>query len=62
MLTYLEFEKPIAALDAKIHELRETATAGDIDIDSEVAKLEAKSAKLLRDTYAKVVGSEVKGR
>ena len=54
MLTYLEFEKPVAALDAKIHELRETATAGDIDIDSEVAKLEAKSAKLLKDTYAKL--------
>ena len=54
MLTYLEFEKPIAALDAKIHELRETATAGDIDIDSEVAKLEAKSAKLLKETYAKL--------
>jgi acetyl-CoA carboxylase carboxyl transferase subunit alpha len=54
MLTYLEFEKPIAALDAKIHELRETATAGDIDIDSEVAKLEAKSSKLLRETYAKL--------
>lgn len=54
MLTYLEFEKPIAALDAKIHELRETASAGSIDIDSEVAKLEAKSVKLLRETYAKL--------
>ena len=54
MQTYLEFEKPIAALDAKIHELRETATAGDIDIDSEVAKLEAKSSKLLKETYAKL--------
>ena len=54
MLTYLEFEKPIAALDAKIHELRETASAGSIDIDSEVAKLEAKSAKLLSETYAKL--------
>ncbi len=54
MLTYLEFEKPIAALDAKIHELRETASAGSIDIDSEVAKLEAKSAKLLKDTYSKL--------
>ncbi len=54
MLTYLEFEKPIAALDAKIDELRETASAGSIDIDSEVAKLEAKSSKLLRDTYAKL--------
>jgi acetyl-CoA carboxylase carboxyl transferase subunit alpha len=54
MLTYLEFEKPVAALDAKIIELRETATAGDIDIDAEVAKLEAKSTKLLRETYAKL--------
>jgi acetyl-CoA carboxylase carboxyl transferase subunit alpha len=54
MLTYLEFEKPIAALDAKIDELRETASAGSIDIDSEVAKLEAKSEKLLRDTYSKL--------
>ena len=54
MLTYLEFEKPIAALDTRIAELRATASAGDIDIDSEVAKLEAKSAKLLRDTYAKL--------
>jgi acetyl-CoA carboxylase carboxyl transferase subunit alpha len=54
MQNYLEFEKPIAALDAKIHELRETATAGDIDIDSEVAKLEAKSSKLLKETYAKL--------
>jgi acetyl-CoA carboxylase carboxyl transferase subunit alpha len=54
MPTYLEFEKPVAALDAKIVELRETASAGSIDIDSEVAKLEAKSAKLLRDTYSKL--------
>jgi acetyl-CoA carboxylase carboxyl transferase subunit alpha len=54
MQTYLEFEKPIAALEAKINELRETATAGDIDIDNEVAKLEAKSSKLLRETYAKL--------
>ena len=54
MLTYLEFEKPIAALDLRINELRETASAGAIDIDPEVAKLEAKSEKLLRETYAKL--------
>ena len=54
MLIYLEFEKPIAALDARITELRETASAGAIDIDAEVAKLEAKSSKLLRETYAKL--------
>ena len=54
MLTYLEFEKPIAALDARITELRQTASDGSIDIDSEVDKLEAKSAKLLRETYARL--------
>ena len=54
MLTYLDFEKPIAALDQRINELRETATAGDIDIEPEVARLEAKSAKLLRETYSKL--------
>jgi acetyl-CoA carboxylase carboxyl transferase subunit alpha len=54
MQTYLDFEKPIAALDQRIDELRETATAGDIDIDPEVARLEAKSAKLLKETYAKL--------
>jgi acetyl-CoA carboxylase carboxyl transferase subunit alpha len=54
MLTYLEFEKPIAALDLRINELRETASAGDIDIEPEVARLEAKSAKLLKETYSKL--------
>src|SRR5687767_9797492 len=54
MLTYLEFEKPIAALDQRINELRETATAGQIDIEAEVAKLEAKSSKLLKETYSKL--------
>ena len=54
MLTYLDFEKPIAALDQRITELRETASAGDIDIEPEVAKIEAKSEKLLRETYSKL--------
>src|SRR5512139_893477 len=54
MLTYLEFEKPIAALDQRINELRDTANAGDIDIEPEVARIEAKSAKLLKETYSKL--------
>src|SRR5687767_3675274 len=54
MQTYLDFEKPIAALDQRINELRETATAGDIDIEPEVARLEAKSARLLKESYAKL--------
>ena len=54
MLTYLDFEKPIAALDQRISELRETANAGEIDIEPEVAKLESKSVRLLKETYAKL--------
>ena len=54
MQTYLEFEKPIAELETRVAELRETATASDIDIEAEVARLEAKSAKLLRETYSRL--------
>jgi acetyl-CoA carboxylase carboxyl transferase subunit alpha len=54
MVAYLEFEKPIAELQARIGELRETADAGSLDIEGEVSKLEAKSEKLLRETYAKL--------
>jgi acetyl-CoA carboxylase carboxyl transferase subunit alpha len=54
MQTYLEFEKPIAELEARVAELQETATASDIDIEAEVAKLEAKSSKLLKETYSRL--------
>jgi acetyl-CoA carboxylase carboxyl transferase subunit alpha len=54
MQTYLEFEKPIAELETRVAELRETATAGEIDLDAEIGRLEAKSSKLLRDTYSKL--------
>ena len=54
MQTYLDFEKPIAELEARVAELKETANAGDLDLDSEIGRLEAKSSKLLRDTYAKL--------
>jgi acetyl-CoA carboxylase carboxyl transferase subunit alpha len=52
--TFLDFEKPIAELEARVAELRETANAGEIDLDAEIGKLEGKSAKLLRDTYSKL--------
>ncbi|WP_108810836.1 acetyl-CoA carboxylase carboxyltransferase subunit alpha [Sphingorhabdus sp. Alg231-15] len=52
MTSFLDFEKPIAALESRIIELRETADEGSLDIESEIAKLQAKSAKMLRDTYA----------
>lgn len=54
MRTYLDFEKPIAELQGRIMELRDTADDGAIDISADVARLQAKSDKLLRDTYAKL--------
>jgi acetyl-CoA carboxylase carboxyl transferase subunit alpha len=54
MLTFLDFEKPIAELEAKIDELRETAASGGLDLAPEIGKLEAKSGKLLRETYSKL--------
>ena len=52
MISYLEFEKPVAALDAKIAELRATAEGGEVQIGAEIRRLEQKSADLLRSTYA----------
>jgi acetyl-CoA carboxylase carboxyl transferase subunit alpha len=54
MASFLDFEKAIAELQARIDELRETAAGGTVDIAAEVAKLQAKSDKLLRDTYTRL--------
>ena len=54
MSTFLDFEKPIAELQGRIDELRETAADGAINIDSDVARLQAKSDALLKSTYAKL--------
>jgi acetyl-CoA carboxylase carboxyl transferase subunit alpha len=54
MAAFLDFEKSIAELDTRLEELRETAQAGDINIDSEIEKLQAKSERMLRETYSKL--------
>jgi acetyl-CoA carboxylase carboxyl transferase subunit alpha len=52
MISYLEFEKPVAALEAKITELRAAAGEdGSVDISKELKRLEKKSADLLKNTY-----------
>ncbi|MFM5930760.1 MAG: acetyl-CoA carboxylase carboxyltransferase subunit alpha [Novosphingobium sp.] len=52
MVSYLEFEKPLAALESRIAELRTTAADGDLDLSGEISRLEKKSANLLASTYA----------
>jgi len=54
MTSFLDFEKPIAELEARIAELRATADGSDLDIGAEIAKLEKKSAAMLTGTYAKL--------
>ncbi len=54
MVSFLDFEKPIAAVQAKITELRETARDSAIDIDSEIEKLQVRSDRMLADLYAKL--------
>ena len=53
MRSYLDFEKPVLELDAKIEELR-ALEAGDsaAAIGEEITRLEAKAAQTLRDLYA----------
>ena len=54
MPTFLDFEKPLSELDTRLNELRETAEAGSINIDAEIERLQAKSERMLRETYAKL--------
>jgi acetyl-CoA carboxylase carboxyl transferase subunit alpha len=52
MISYLEFEKPVAALEARIAELKAASEGDEVDISAELKRLEAKSADLLASTYA----------
>ncbi len=54
MRQYLEFEKPVAELEAKIEELRQMTAPGEINIADEVAKLSAKADSQLKAIYAKL--------
>ena len=54
MRVFLDFEKPIAELEAKIVELRQMSEPGGINIAEEVAKLEEKADRQLRLTYSKL--------
>jgi acetyl-CoA carboxylase carboxyl transferase subunit alpha len=53
-VNFLEFEKPIADLEAKIEELRLVNQGGefDVDLEEEITKLREKSAELSRKIFA----------
>jgi len=57
--TFLEFEQPIAELEAKIDELRFVQDDSAVDIADEIQRLEKKSQALIKDTYAKLTPWQV---
>lgn len=57
--TFLDFEQPIAELEAKIDELRFVQDDSAVDIADEIQRLEKKSQSLIKDTYAKLTPWQV---
>ena len=53
-LKFLEFEQPIAELEAKIDELRYVGDDSEINISEEVARLKAKSESLTKSIFSKL--------
>jgi len=53
MRSYLDFEKPVAELEAKVEELRAMQAGSDaVAVDEEIGRLEAKAAQALQQVYA----------
>jgi len=48
---FLEFEQPIADLEAKIEELRLVGSGSEVNISEEVAKLQEKSITLTESIF-----------
>ncbi|NCF27622.1 MAG: acetyl-CoA carboxylase carboxyltransferase subunit alpha [Gammaproteobacteria bacterium] len=51
-LNFLDFEQPIADLEAKIEELRHVDTDSEINIDEEIDRLQAKSRELTKSIFS----------
>jgi acetyl-CoA carboxylase carboxyl transferase subunit alpha len=53
MRSYLDFEKPVAELEAKVEEMRAMAAGGDaIAIGEEINRIESKADQALKELYA----------
>ena len=51
---YLDFEQPIAELDAKIEELRYVGDDSEVNIGEEISKLQEKSRSLTKSIFSKL--------
>src|SRR6202521_4212042 len=51
-VAFLDFEQPIAELEAKIEELRHVTSEGEVNIQDEIGRLQAKSRQLTMSIFA----------
>ena len=51
-VAFLDFEQPIAELEAKIEELRHVTSESEVNIKDEISRLQAKSRQLTRNIFA----------
>ena len=58
-LKFLDFEQPIAELEAKIEELRFVGTDAEVNIGDEIARLRAKSESLTRSIFSNLSAWQV---
>ena len=54
MEAFLDFEKPIATLEKKLHDLRTLAQQDGVDLNSEIKSLEKKVDALIDETYGRL--------
>ena len=58
-MNFLEFERPIAELDAKIEELRHLGNDSDINIGDEIQRLQQKQQQLTKSIFSKLTPWQV---
>ena len=58
-LNFLDFEQPIAELEAKIEELRHVTSENNINIGEEIEQLEAKSRDLTHSIFASLSALQI---
>lgn len=58
-LNFLDFEQPIAELEAKIEELRRVGTGTDLNLSEEISRLEAKSRELTKSIFSQLTSAQI---
>ncbi len=58
-LNFLDFEQPIAELEAKIEELRYVGDDSDLNISDEITRLEEKSQELTRSIFSSLTSWQI---